>query len=45
MGTGRPSADGSIWAVAAMGVPGSQDTRSAHALAVDQERFGEQSRL
>jgi len=42
---GDPLADGLIGVVAAMGVPGSQDARSAHPLALEQERLGESQRL
>jgi hypothetical protein len=34
-----------IGVVAAMGVPGSHDARSAHPLALEQERLGESQRL
>jgi hypothetical protein len=40
-----PLADGLIWVVAAMGVPGSKCARSAHSLALDQERLGEPQRV
>jgi hypothetical protein len=40
-----PLADGLIEVVAAVGVPGSQCARSAHPLALDQERLGESQRV
>jgi hypothetical protein len=40
-----PLADDLIWVVAAMGVQGSKCARSAHQLALDQERIGEPQRV